>query len=89
MLAGFWTLVYDISRTLISLDPYDVTARHFLLPLGFFAVLTVLGFLLAVDFTRPVFANAAVSRPNALECTRRSAVFGAMLTTVYGALYQL
>jgi hypothetical protein len=89
MLAGFWTFVYNIARTLVSLDSYDVTERHFLLSLGFFAVLTVLGFLLAVGFTRPVFATVPVVRPNVVAMHATIAVFGAILTTVYGALYQL
>ncbi|MFC7139794.1 hypothetical protein ACFQMA_08075 [Halosimplex aquaticum] len=89
MLAGFWTFVYNIGRTLLSLDSYDVTERHFLLSLGFFAVLTVLGFLLALDFTRPVFATIGVNRPNVVAMHATFAVFGAILTTVYGALYQL
>jgi hypothetical protein len=89
MLAGFWTFVYNIGRTLRSLDSYDVTERHFLLSLGFFAVLTVLGFFLALDFTRPVFAHVAVNRPNVVAMHATIAVFGAILTTVYGALYQL
>jgi len=89
MLAGFWTFVYNIGRTLISLDSYDVTERHFLISLGFFAILTVLGFLLAADFTRPMFVHVAVNRPNVVAMHATIAVFGAILTTVYGALYQL
>ncbi|MFQ3293825.1 MAG: hypothetical protein ACI8VE_000891, partial [Natrialbaceae archaeon] len=56
MFAGFWIFVYNIARTMASIDSYDVTERHFLLALGFFLVVTGLGFLLAVDFTRPIFA---------------------------------
>jgi hypothetical protein len=89
MLAGFWIFVYNITRTLMTLDSYDVTERHFLLSLGFFAVLTVLGFLLTVDFTRPVFESFIVNRPNIVTTHATIAVFGAILTTVYGALYQL
>jgi len=89
MLAGFWTFVYNIGRTLFSLDSYDVTERHFLLSLGFFAVLTALGFLLAIDFTQPVFTTIDVNRPNVVATHVTFAVFGAILTTVYGALYQL
>ncbi|MFB6195270.1 MAG: hypothetical protein ABEI80_03800 [Haloplanus sp.] len=87
MLAGFWTFVYNILRTMAAVDSYDVTERHFLLSLGFFVVLTVLGFLLAVDFTRSVFG--AGIRTNVVAMHATMAVFGAVLTTVYGALYQL
>jgi len=89
MLAGFWTFVYNIGRTLIPLDSHDATERHFLLSLGFFAVLAVLGLLLAVDFTGAVFVRVPVDRPNVVAAHATIAVFGAILTTVYGALYQL
>ncbi|WP_276259041.1 hypothetical protein [Haloglomus litoreum] len=89
MLAGFWTFVYNIARTLATVESYDVTERHFLLALGFFAALTVLGFLLAVGFTRPLFTGGFVSRTNVVGTHATLAVFGAVLTTVYGALYQL
>jgi hypothetical protein len=89
MLAGFWTFVYNIARTMASLESYDVTERHFLLSIGFFAVLTVLGFLLAIDFTYPLFADLAINRTNVVGMHATLAVFGAVLTTVYGALYQL
>ncbi|WP_435066659.1 hypothetical protein [Haloplanus sp. C73] len=89
MLAGFWAFVYNVTRTLLTLDNYDVTERHFLLALGFFALLAPLGLLLALDFTRPVFTSVAVSRPNVVAMHATVAVFGAILTTVYGALYQL
>jgi hypothetical protein len=89
MLLGFWTFVYNVGRTLATLDSYDVTERHFLLSLGFFAVLTVLGLALAAGFTRPVFTDLPVGRPNAVAAHATFAVFGAVLTTIYGALYQL
>nr|WP_241966864.1 hypothetical protein [Haloplanus aerogenes] len=89
MLAGFWTFVYNIARTLAPLESYDVTERHFILSLGFFILLTVLGFLLAISLTRPVFANLPVTRTDVVATHATLAIFGAVLTTVYGALYQL
>jgi hypothetical protein len=89
MLAGFWVFVYNVGQTLTTLDGYDVTERHFLLSLGFFLVLTVLGLLLAVDFSRPLFASLVIHRSNVVVAHATFAVFGAVLTTVYGALYQL
>lgn len=89
MLAGFWTFVYNIGRTMAALDSYDVTERHFLLSIGFFAALTILGFLLAIDFTYPLFAELSINRVNVVGMHATLAVFGAVLTTVYGALYQL
>jgi hypothetical protein len=89
MLAGFWTFVYNVGRTLAAVDDYDVTERHFLLALGFFVLLTTLGVALAVDFAWPVLAPLGIARSNAVAAHATLAVFGAVLTTVYGALYQL
>jgi len=89
MLVGFWVFAYNIVRTLGTVEEYDVTERHFLGALGFFLVLTVLGVLLAVDFTVPTFSRVGVSRSGVVGAHATLAVFGAVLTTVYGALYQL
>ncbi|QZP39830.1 hypothetical protein [Halobaculum magnesiiphilum] len=89
MLAGFWTFVYNIVRTMIPMESYDVTERHFLIALGFFVLLTSLGLLLAIGFTRPVFGDLPIARGDVVMAHATLAVFGAVLTTVYGALYQL
>jgi cbb3-type cytochrome oxidase subunit 1 len=89
VVAGFWAFVYNIGRTLATARPLDVTERHFALALGFFVLLTVLGFLLAVDFTTPVFERVGISRGRVVMAHATLAVFGAVLTTVLGALYQL
>jgi hypothetical protein len=89
MLVGFWAFAYNIIRTLATVEEYDVTERHFLGALGFFLLLTVLGVLLAIDFTVPTFSRIGVSRSRVVGAHATLAVFGAVLTTVYGALYQL
>ncbi|MEF8842204.1 MAG: hypothetical protein V5A62_11350 [Haloarculaceae archaeon] len=89
MLLGFWTFVYNIGRTLWTLPSYDVTERHFGLALGFFLLVTTLGFLLAVDLVHPLFGSLPVSRASVVGSHATLAVFGAVLTTVLGALYQL
>ncbi len=89
MLVGFWVFAYNIVRTLGTVEEYDVTERHFLGALGFFLVLTVLGVLLAIDFTVPTFSRVGVGRSGVVGAHATLAVFGAVLTTVYGALYQL
>mgnify|MGYP000079588410 CR=1 FL=1 len=89
MLLGFWTFVYNIARTLAALSSYDVTERHFGIALGFFVLVSTLGVLLAVDLVRPLLADSPVSRANVLGAHATLAVFGAVLTTVLGALYQL
>ncbi|MBX0286356.1 hypothetical protein EGH22_08460 [Halomicroarcula sp. F28] len=89
MLAGFWTFAYNILRTLAALDEYDVTERHFGYALGFFCLLSLFGLVLAVDFTAPVTPSLPVEHGNLRHAHATIAVFGAVLTTVYGALYQL
>jgi hypothetical protein len=89
MVLGFWMFVYNIGRTLWSLSSYDVTERHFGIALGFFLLLTTLGFLLSLDFIYPVFSPLSLSRADVIQSHATLAVFGAVLTTVLGALYQL
>jgi len=72
MLVGFWAFAYNIIRTLATVGEYDVTERHFLGALGFFLALTVLGLLLAIDFTIPTFSPVGVSRSGVVGLTRRS-----------------
>mgnify|MGYP005856961473 CR=1 FL=1 len=89
MLGGFWAFVYNIARTLATVETLDVTERHFALALAFFVLLTTLGVLLAIDFTAPVFSGVGVTHTGVLAAHATLGVFGAVLTTVYGALYQL
>ncbi|WP_101297989.1 hypothetical protein [Halegenticoccus soli] len=90
MLLGFWTFVYNLARTIARIDRrLDVTERHFALALGFFVFLTALGYLLALDLARPVFPLAGIGRHDVVRAHATLAVFGAVLTTVFGALYQL
>ncbi|MFB6219720.1 MAG: hypothetical protein ABEH77_11215 [Halobacteriaceae archaeon] len=89
MLAGFWVFVYNIGRTVGSLPDSDSTERHFVAALGFFLLLTAFGYLLAVDFVWPVFAGTPLTRSGVVGAHVTLAVFGAVVTTVLGALYQL
>ncbi|RBI59215.1 hypothetical protein DMJ13_23905 [halophilic archaeon] len=89
MLAGFWTFVYNVARTLRQAESLDVTERHFALALGYVAVVTAFGFVLALDFVRPTLAPAGLARPRVVAAHATLAVFGVVLTTVVGALYQL
>ncbi|WP_256300574.1 hypothetical protein [Haloarchaeobius salinus] len=86
---GFWTLAYNVGRTLLAARPLDVTERHFLLALGFFVLVTILGLVLALDFTRALLGVGTVPRTQVVAAHATLAVFGAVLTTVFGALYQL
>ncbi|ELZ61432.1 MULTISPECIES: hypothetical protein [Halorubrum] len=89
LLAGFWTFVYNVGRTLATLDEFDVTERHFAVALAFFVALTGLGVLLAVGLGSGLLADLGVSHAGVRGAHVALAVFGAVLTTVYGALYQL
>lgn len=89
MLTGFWIFVYNIARTLARVDEYDVTERHFWYVLGFFLLFTSLGLLLAVHYARPVFGDLPVTHSGVRNAHITVAVFGAVLTTIYGAIYQL
>ncbi|MEF8856482.1 MAG: hypothetical protein V5A16_03575, partial [Haloplanus sp.] len=88
VLAGFWTFVYNVGRTLATTRSFDVTERHFAVALAFFVALTALGLALALGFTTPVFGGA-VPRSGVVGAHATLAVFGAVLTTVFGALSQL
>ena len=87
MLAGFWTLAYNVGRTLGAARPLDVTERHFAVALAFFVAATGLGLMLAVGFATPL--ALPVTRPSTVAAHATLATFGAVLTTVFGALYQL
>ena len=89
LVAGVWTFVYNIARTLPGPVGMDVTERHFALALGFFLLLTVLGLALAVGYTTPLLADLGLPRPRVAGAHATLAVFGAVLTTVAGAIYQL
>ena len=89
MLLGFWLFVYNVGRTLAGARPWDVTERHFALALGFFVLLTALGLTLAVGYTHPLFADWPVSHGGVRQAHATLAIYGAVLTTIFGALYQL
>ncbi|UPV75345.1 hypothetical protein M0R89_04585 [Halorussus limi] len=89
MLAGFWTFVYNVGRTLSRAGDFDTTERHFALALGYVLLVTTLGFALALDFVRPTLAPAGLVRSQVVAAHATLAVFGVVLTTVVGALYQL
>jgi hypothetical protein len=89
LVAGIWVFVYNVARTLWHARPFDVTEIHFALALGAFVVLTVLGYLLSLDFTQPLFAGLSITRTGVAGAHVTVAVFGAFAMTVIGALYQL
>jgi hypothetical protein len=91
LLAGFWTFVYNIGRTLPSLDVrrLDVTERHFLFALVFILVTTFLGVALAADYRWNFLTETPFKRGGVVAAHATFAVFGIVLTTVLGAMYQL
>ena len=89
LVVGFWVFVYNIARTMADVETYDVTLRHFLFALGSFLVLTALGLWLALVLGWPDHLPAWATRYDLLGAHVTLAVFGAVLTTIYGAMYQL
>jgi hypothetical protein len=86
---GFWTFAYNVGRTLARVEEFDATERHFAVALAWFLLLTVLGPVLALDLAVGVTPVAGVGHVGLLNAHATLAVFGAVLTTVVGALYQL
>jgi len=89
MLAGFWVFVYNVGRTLSSVATPDVTERHFAVALGCFLLVTALGPVLAFDLATGILPVGGLTHGAVLGTHATLAVFGAVLTTVIGALYQL
>jgi hypothetical protein len=89
MLVGFWTFAYNVGRTLGAAGPCDTTERHFALSLGFFVLLSGAGLVLASDLVWPVIDPLLITRSGLIGAHATFAVFGAVLTTLFGALYQL
>jgi len=89
LLAGLWTMVYNVGRTLRRARPLDVTERHFAFALACFVVVPAMGVLLAADYVLPVLGPGTLARTDLVGAHVTLAVFGAVLATVVGALYQL
>ncbi|WP_152041972.1 hypothetical protein [Salinigranum salinum] len=87
--AGVWTFVYDLLRTLPRPRRGDVTERHFVYALCALAVAVALGGLLAVDFSVGLLARAGLSHAAVRSGHATLALLGGVLLTVVGALYQL
>lgn len=91
LLAGFWVFVYNIGRTLPSLDVrrLDVTETHFVYALVFVLVATLFGVSLAADYRWNLLVETSFSRDTFVAAHTVLAVFGIVITTVIGAMYQL
>lgn len=85
---GFWTFVYNIGRSLPFFErKMDITEFHFSFSLIFFLLLTVFGYSLALNRVFPSLLSS--HRLQLLSVHATFAVYGAVLTTILGALYQL
>ncbi len=89
LLAGFWTFAYNVFRTLPPVRRMDVTERHFAMALGFLVLTTTFGFFLVHDLAWRVLPFGPVTHASLLGSHLTLSVFGVILTTVVGALYQL
>ncbi|WP_226011205.1 hypothetical protein [Halomicrobium salinisoli] len=86
---GVWLFAYNVGRTLAAVDEPGVTERHFAVALACFVAVALLGPVLAADLTCGVLPVAGVGHVGVLRAHATLAVFGAVLATVAGALYQL
>lgn len=91
VLLGFWVFVYNISRTLPSINPrrLDVTETHFLAALCYVVVATSFGVVLAADFRWGFLGKSPFDRSSVVSAHVTFAVLGIVLTTILGAMYQL
>lgn len=89
MSTGFGVFCYNVGRTLWRARPWDVTERHFALAIVFFLAAAGLGTSLAIDFRFALFPLGSATRSTVLGAHVTLAVFGGVLLTVVGALYQL
>jgi hypothetical protein len=84
---GFYVFVYNVGRTLAMARPFDVTEFHFAWTLAFVASTTAAGVTLGATYAGLISLPLTASNLRATHATL--AVFGIVLTTVFGALYQL
>lgn len=91
LLTGLWTFVYNMGRTLPSLNirRLDVTEKHFLFALAFVLVTSSLGVTLAADYRWGFLTQTPFGRQGVVGAHVTFAVFGIVVTTVLGAMYQL
>ena len=89
LVAGIWVFAYNLARTLPPVREFDATEAHFAFALACFVVLAALGFVLAFDLSTSVLPFEGVTRSQVVGAHATLAVFGAILSTVFGALYQL
>ncbi|MCU4716946.1 hypothetical protein [Halapricum hydrolyticum] len=88
LLVGFWVFAYNIVRTLPDVRTFDITEGHFAFALASLLVATVLGWLLAADIS--VRLLGGLIEPSRLLLAHLTlTVFGFVLATIVGALYQL
>ncbi len=89
LLAGFWAFVYNIVRTLPPVREFDITEAHFAVALASLVLATTLGWLLASDIAWHYLGGLAVDSFGLLMAHLTLTVFGFVLVTIVGALYQL
>jgi hypothetical protein len=86
---GVYAFVYNLGRTLARVDGLDRTEAHFAFALGAFAVVVTLGFVLAMNLSMGILPVAGLTHSQVVGAHATLAVFGVVLATILGALYQL
>lgn len=89
LLAGFWLFVSNVGRSLPRFRDLDVTEAHFVVALASLAIASLLGWLLAASIGG-LRLPISYADPSALMLAHLTlTVFGFVLATIVGALYQL
>ncbi|WP_435365944.1 hypothetical protein [Haloarchaeobius sp. DYHT-AS-18] len=86
---GLWLFTYNIWRTLPPRGDRDVTETHFAVALAFLSAVPAVGLALGAGFLDPAVLDSLPPRDRLVSAHATMAVFGVILPTVFGALYQL
>lgn len=89
MVLGMLCFCLLLALTLNRARPWDSTETHFALAIAFLFVATLLGFGAALEFRFDLFPIGPVGRPAVIGAHATLAVFGGLVVTIVGALYQL
>lgn len=89
LLGGFWSFAYLVFRTLPPIRTFDVTEGHFFVAISNVVLGTLLGWLLAADIEYGVLSWTPFGQGEVLVAHLTFTVFGFVLVTIVGALYQL
>ncbi len=88
---GFWVFSYNVLRTLPSTNPFrlDVTELQFLVALIYVVLATAAGVSLGLNTRYGFLASTSIEHGDLVSAHAAVAVYGFVVSTVAGAIYQL